>query len=98
MSDRFTSIDLPNCFGSGLAEYGRKTPAEMIAAIRSYAEHKKAVAEAILAADDNDFYIATYEGVHVRRNREIIQNGRATVIDLPVCEVDVMVGAGVNRI
>lgn len=78
MSDRMTSICLPSLRrGAGLAEYGRLPVAEMIAIIRRNAEHRKAEAEAILAAADTDFRVETYVGIHVQRKREILQEGGA---------------------
>lgn len=76
MSERMTSIHLPNLpYHAGRAEWGRVPAAEMIAIIRRSAERDKEVAEAILAAADEDFHIETYLGVNVKRNREVIQDG-----------------------
>lgn len=77
MADRMTSIRLPGSKHVGLADWGRKTPEEMIRMLRTHAEHQKSVAEAILAAADDDFLIETYTGVYVQRNRKTIQPGRA---------------------
>jgi hypothetical protein len=78
MSDRMTAIHLPSIGrGAGRAEYGRISAGEMIAIIRRSAEIQKAEAEAILAADDADFQIETYVGLHVRRKRVVIQQARA---------------------
>lgn len=77
MSDRLTSISLPGLFGSGLAEYGRKSPGEMVAAVRKYAAAQHALYGAILAAEDADFRIETYVGVLVQRNSEVLQDGRS---------------------
>ncbi|XAI96868.1 hypothetical protein [Synechococcus phage Ssp-JY40] len=80
MSDRMTAIYLPSLRrGAGRAEYGWLEPSEMIAIIRRSAEAQKAEAEAILAADDADFQVETYIGVHAQRQREIIQAARATL-------------------
>lgn len=78
MSERMTGIQLRGnkAAGPGLAEWGRKTPAEMIARYRSYAQHQLEEAQAILAAADEDFHIDTYRGVNVQRDREVIQEGR----------------------
>lgn len=76
MSERLTSIRLLTHRFAGWAEWGRKTPAEMIAAIRSHAQHQLAEAQAVLAAADEDFYIDTYRGVHVQRDREVLQEGK----------------------
>ena len=75
MSERMTSIDLPGVFNSGWADYGRKTPAEMIAYMRRHAEDKKREAEAVLAAADADFRVETYRGIYVKRDREVLQAG-----------------------
>jgi|SRR5579859_6148367 len=74
MSERLTSINLPG--GAGYADYGRKTIAEMIALARRHATLAKQEAEEILAAKDSDFHICTYQGVHVQRNRIVLQEGR----------------------
>ena len=58
MADRMTSIRLPGSKHVGLADWGRKTPAEMIRLLRMHAEHQKAIAEAILSASDDDFLIS----------------------------------------
>jgi hypothetical protein len=76
MGDRMTSINLPGEFGSGLAEYGRQTVPQMIRAIRDHARLQKAQAEKLLAAADADFCVETYKGVCVRRNIEVLQDGR----------------------
>ncbi len=73
MSDRFTSVHLPGIFGSGVADWGRRTVPEMIAQLRSKAEHDKAIAEAILSASDDQFHVETYVGVHRRRDRSVMQ-------------------------
>ena len=77
MGERMTSVHLPGMrHGAGVAEYGRKTPAEMVAMLRKYAEANKAEAEQILAATDEEFRVETYTGVWVQRNREVLQEGR----------------------
>lgn len=78
MADRFTSVHLPGCWGCSIADYGRKTPEEMIALIRAHAENQKAQAEMVLAASDADFRVDTYFGFHVRNKREVLQDGRPT--------------------
>lgn len=77
MADRMTSIRLPGSKHVGIADYGRKTPEEMIRLLRMHAEHQKAIADAILAASDADFLIETYTGVYVQRDRTTVQPGRA---------------------
>ncbi len=76
MSERLTSIDLPGVFGSGYADWGRRSVFHMIAELRRKAQHDKMVAEAILKASDGDFHVETYLGIHVRRNLEILQDGK----------------------
>lgn len=76
MSEKMTSITLPGRFGSGIADYGHRTVAEMVIRIRDHAELMKRDAEAILAAKDGDFYVCTYRGVRVRRDRVVLQSGR----------------------
>jgi hypothetical protein len=73
VSDRMTSVCLPGIFGSGIADWGKKTVPEMIAMLRKYAEHERAVAEAILAASDDQFLVETYTGVYVMRNKVVLQ-------------------------
>jgi len=72
-----TGIDLPGCADAGLGDWGRKTPAEMIALYREKARHDLKVSQEILAAKDSDFKVVTYLGRHVRRNRETLQEGRS---------------------
>lgn len=71
-----TSVRLPGVRGSGIADWGRRTPDEMIAQLRAYARNQKAVAEAILAAADCQFEVETHIGVMVRRKVEILQEAR----------------------
>lgn len=75
MSERLTSIHLKGVSGAGLADYGRKSAAEMVEQLRAYARRQIESAEAVLAAPASDFTVATYVGVHVQRQREIIQHG-----------------------
>ena len=74
MAERHTSISLPGNVDAGMADHGRKTPAEMIALYREWAKHNKKWADAVLSASDEDFSVETYTGVHVRRNREVLQS------------------------
>ena len=76
MSDRFTSIKLPGVPGSGLADWGRKTPEEMIAYLHKHCESQIALYTAMKNAFDADYRIETYVGVHVQRNKEVLQPGR----------------------
>lgn len=76
MSEHMTSIHLPGVRDSGYADWGSRSVTEMIALLRQKARDERAVAEAILAASDDDFHVETYYGVYVHRNAEILQNGR----------------------
>lgn len=76
MGARMTSIHLPGLFGSGIAEWGRKTPEEMTAALKAYAARQIEHAQAILEAADSDFRVETYTGVNVQRNTDVLQVGR----------------------
>lgn len=76
MSERMTSVQLEgHAGGDGWADYGLKTPAEMIATLRNHAKRNLSVAEAILTAPDSAFTVETYVGVIVTRNRKILQQG-----------------------
>lgn len=74
MSDRLTEISLPH--SCGVADWGLRTVPEMLEQVRSYARHQKAEAEKILSVKDEDFRVTTYVGVHVHRNRRVLQEGK----------------------
>lgn len=79
MSDeqrRLTGIHLIGSPWNGLANWGKRTPKEMIEWARSIAVVDKAIAEQILAASDEDFHVTTFIGVHVQKKREVLQKGR----------------------
>lgn len=68
-----TGIHLPSLgTGSGWAEYGRKTRAEMIHKLRRRAQIQKEEAERILSAADEEFEVATYLGVNVMRDYTLV--------------------------
>lgn len=75
MSEQLTTIELPGRHVVGYSDYGCRTVAEMLALIRQYAEHTKRQAEIILAAKDTDFRVYQHRGVHVRRERVVLQEG-----------------------
>ncbi|MCJ8053826.1 hypothetical protein GB928_018375 [Shinella curvata] len=77
MAERMTSIRLPGSKHVGLADWGRKSREEMIKMIRDHAADQRSMADAILAASDDDFLVETYTGVHVHRNREVIHPASA---------------------
>lgn len=69
MSDRMTDC-APRGGGPGLADFGRRTRAEMIAQYRAYYEHQKAEAEGALAVPDEDLMVTTYVGAIVMKDRK----------------------------
>ncbi len=75
MSERMTGIRLRTSKDAGLADWGRKTPAEMIEQYRSKARYELECAQAILDAKDEDFHVDTFLGPYVRRKREVLQEG-----------------------
>lgn len=83
MSERLTSINLPGVFGSGVADYGRKTVPEMIDLVRSYARNQKTIADAILDAPNEAFRVQTYIGVNVRKQIETLQLGTEALKSAP---------------
>lgn len=83
MSDRMTSICLPGgSADSGWADYGRKTIPEMLALVRRRAREMRANAEAVLAAADDDFRVATYVGVFRRKDYTVLQEGKETAAEV----------------
>lgn len=85
MSYRMTSIFLPGLnSGHGLADWGLKTPEEMVGQLRAHAERQKAAAEKILAASSSDFRVETYVGVHVRKDRKVLQEGLSRIPDIQI--------------
>lgn len=70
MSDILTEITLPCSNFSGLMDYGRKTPEEMIAFVRKYVREQKEqadkMAEMINDAPDSAFQINVVRGPYVR--------------------------------
>ena len=75
MGERMTTIQIDGSIG--YSDYGRRSAEEMIEVYRSIARRKKAEAEAVLSARNEDFRIETHTGVHVRRNVEVIQEGQS---------------------
>lgn len=74
MSERMTSVTVRVAgFGSGVAEYGRRTRVEMISMLRKKAARDKREAEQILAAADEDFIVETYVGVYAHKNLEVVE-------------------------
>jgi hypothetical protein len=77
MTRRLTRITLPGSpNGSGLMDWGELSAENMIGQLRRLAEHQKAQAEAILAADDEDFQVDLVEGSCVERFVRTIQQAR----------------------
>lgn len=77
MSDRMTTITLPGAVAVGYQDWGVKTPAEMIKTIREHAAEQLRQANAVIEAADEDFRVETHTGMHVKRNRKVLQRGRA---------------------
>lgn len=75
-SDRMTGIWLGDTNWPGLGEHGRCTRETMIHLAREWARERKAQADAILAAADEDFHIETYVGAFVHRDAEVLQEGK----------------------
>lgn len=73
-SERMTSVHLPESKRPGLADWGRKTPEEMITQYRAYALHMREEADKVLAAPDSAFHVETYIGQHKRRQCEVLQD------------------------
>ena len=76
MSSRLTSITLPGAMWSGLADWGIKTPEEMIEFAREYSADLRRISDIIDAALDAEFSVITHTGVYIRRNIEVLQKGR----------------------
>lgn len=76
MSRRYTTITLPSCFGAGYMQEGRQAPVHMIHDLRTYWVGQLEIALAVAAAKDEDFKIETHLGSSLKRNREIIQQGK----------------------
>lgn len=77
MSERMTSAHLPGVRGAAIADWGRRDPVEMIEYLRTYARQQMEWAQKVLSAADAEFRVETYTGVHVQRNREVLQEGAA---------------------
>jgi hypothetical protein len=74
MSGRLTSISLQGY--AIIADWGLRTPEEMIKIARDYAASLRKQAEQIEAASNQDFTVETYIGVNVMKNRKILQKGK----------------------
>jgi hypothetical protein len=74
MTDTLTRITLPEQKNwSGILDWGRLTPDEMIRQARSYAAHLRAQADAIDAATDSEFEVVVVKGARVQRHQETLQ-------------------------
>ena len=76
MSALMTNIHLPGANCGGLADWGKKTPKQMIALWRRHARAEKRDAEKILQALDEDFEVYTCHGHIVQRNKRVLQAGK----------------------
>ncbi|MDR6867508.1 hypothetical protein J2Y69_002112 [Microbacterium resistens] len=57
-------------------DYGRQTPEYMISELRRIARGNLRASQAILDAPDEAFRVETFTGIHVQRNREVLQEGQ----------------------
>ncbi len=73
MSERMTTIKLRGV--AGLADWGHHDASEMIAMIRDKAWRDMRDCQSILSAQDRDFHIYTHTGVHVQKNKKVLQEG-----------------------
>lgn len=73
MSERTTTIQLDGA--AGFTHHGRRSPAEMIAEYRRLAQRQLDEASAILAAPDEAFRVHTALGVHIQRDKKVLQPG-----------------------
>lgn len=71
MSERMTEADAPGV--TGLAEWGRKTRAEMIAAFRRFHQERLDEAMKALALPDDQITTTTYLGPYARRNEQEVK-------------------------
>lgn len=77
MAERMTSIVLPGAREVNvLSDWDRKTVLEMVETLRAHARYQLAAAREVLAAQDCDFRVGTYLGVHLWSNVEVLQEGR----------------------
>lgn len=74
MSDKLTRITLRGW--SGLLDWGKKTPEEMIHQARKHAEYLRAEAAKIDAAADADFKIDVVKGSMVQHHIKTLQEGK----------------------
>ena len=57
---------------AGIADYGRRTRAEMIEQYRRHYQRKLDDAQAALAVPDEDLEVVTYLGLYARRKLEVV--------------------------
>lgn len=77
MAERMTTASLPGRPGAGIMLYGLRDPAHVIAEAKRHAAHQLAQAQAVLDAPDAAFLVETHTGVHVTRNRRVLQEPAA---------------------
>lgn len=71
MSDRMTGVCAHGV--GGVADFGRKTRAEMIQQYRDYYEHQRDEAIRALAVADSELVVETYLGPYAMKNREVVR-------------------------
>lgn len=75
MSDILTRIGIPgNRRGNGFMDWGRKTPAEMIAMMRAKADHMREQVALIDATPDAGFEIEVVRGSCVQHHVDWLQS------------------------
>lgn len=76
MAKKMTFISLPGSNWNGYADHRDKGVEYMIHAARQYAAYCREQAELVENAKDEDFLVFTANGIHVKRNRKVLQPGR----------------------
>lgn len=72
MSDRMTSASAYAHGVSGVADYGRKTRAEMLQRYRDYYRRQIEEAEKALAVPEDEIVTETFLGLYAQKNREVV--------------------------
>jgi hypothetical protein len=71
VSDRLTSATAPGI--AGVADYGRKSRAEMVSQFKRYYRQQLREAEQALAIADEDIVVETFLGPYAMKNREVVR-------------------------
>ena len=73
MSEKLTRITLPGTPSVGFADWGEKSPKEMIAILRKHGRHLMDEATAIEDAEDHEFQIDVVRGPIVQHHVKTLQ-------------------------